>query len=34
MTASTPMDREVTLQTSHLPMLAAPGALADALLEE
>jgi len=34
MTAATPMDREVTLDTSHVPMLAAPGAVADALLAE
>ncbi len=34
MTAATRMDREVTLDTSHVPMLAAPDALVDALLAE
>lgn len=34
MISATPMDREVTLATSHVPMLAAPDALADALLDE
>jgi pimeloyl-ACP methyl ester carboxylesterase len=31
---ATPMDRAVTLDTSHVPMLAAPGAVVDALLAE
>jgi pimeloyl-ACP methyl ester carboxylesterase len=34
MTAATPMDRELTLETSHVPMLAAPDALAELLLDE
>jgi len=34
MTEATPMDREVTLDTGHVPMLAAPDALVDALLHE
>lgn len=34
MTAASPVDREVTLATSHVPMLAAPDALTDALLAE
>lgn len=34
MKAATPVDRELTLETSHVPMLAAPDALADLLLDE
>ncbi|HEU5056536.1 MAG TPA: alpha/beta fold hydrolase [Kofleriaceae bacterium] len=34
MTAATPVDRELTLETGHVPMLAAPGALAELLLDE
>ena len=34
MTTTTPMDRELTLETSHVPMLAAPDALAELLLDE
>jgi pimeloyl-ACP methyl ester carboxylesterase len=34
MIAATPMDREVTLDTSHVPLLAAPDQVAAALLEE
>ncbi len=34
MIAATPVDRELTLDSSHVPMLAAPDALADALLAE
>jgi hypothetical protein len=31
---ATPMDRELVLETSHVPMLAAPDALAELLLDE
>lgn len=31
---ATPMDRELTLETSHVPMLAAPDVLAELLLDE
>ncbi len=34
MTSATPVDREFALETSHVPMLAAPGALAELLLDE
>ena len=34
MTAATPVDRQLTLATSHAPMLADPAALADALVAE
>jgi hypothetical protein len=34
MIEATPMERAVTLDTSHVPMLAAPDAVVDALVAE